>query len=158
MLSIKDVQLLKVKVNLAEENVRLKERDKQLADVKEQLQEWVETANKLINCGADFEEWKKEVQQRMSAANSMVPSPKQSPTHKQDDPQANSNDSKAWTKPMLPAHLQGLGFIPLQIQHRGTDIDGEVYNLDDTLECEADARAKRLKAIYEESKDYVFVN
>ncbi len=48
-----------LKIEAAQTKVRLEERDKQLVEVKEQLKGWIDTANKLINGRADFDEWKK---------------------------------------------------------------------------------------------------
>lgn len=71
------LEVQRLKIELTEVTVRLEERNKQLVEVKEQLKEWTDTANKLINSKADFEEWKKKFT-HMSVPNSVVPSPDQS--------------------------------------------------------------------------------
>ena len=63
-----------LKIEAVQVKVRLEERDKQLVEVKEQLKGWIDTANKLINGRADFEEWKKEFK-RMSTVNSVAHTP-----------------------------------------------------------------------------------
>ena len=46
--------------------------------------------------------------------------------------------SRVWPKNMMPEYLQGqFGFMPPQIEQRGTAIDGEVYNIDPALELVA---------------------
>lgn len=61
-----------LKIELTEVKVRLEERDKQLLEIKEQLKGWTDTANKLINSRADFDEWKTKFK-KMSTTSSIEP-------------------------------------------------------------------------------------
>ena len=55
--------------------------------------------------------------------------------------------NKVWTKPMVPENLKGRGYVHLDVEHRGIKLDGEVYNVDPTLEHMPGELHKRLKTV-----------